>query len=279
MADLSEKSLEELEDLLRNPSKIEGLDVEPDTPSDKPEPVAEPAQVEPPAPVNQEPEPSPPPTEPAEPSVEELDRKILEARVEELQAQVKHFESLAGRNGGEVGWLRNQLKSLEARMAQPATASDDLEPPPPAPHPQRPLHDPALTWAVQQAASQSGAQFISRHQDLQELGGQEAIGKILQEAGYDASVILESGDPSHAAQETTRALEMAYWQLKNRHVSSVRSDLEKRRADQLSRLKDAKRMSAPSASGAAPTPKPVVQPMSEWSLKDLEKELKRLTGE
>jgi len=273
---LEDLGLDELEAMLEKP--------EVPSPEEEAEPEpAEPSESE--APPEQEPEGEAKP-EPAqeeqkpEPS-EDLDAEILRARLEAAEAAAKKWEQVAGRHGGELGFLKNRMREIEGRIQtlrseqEPIEPSDLPQPDAPRTPSPGPRTDPLATWAVNQAIAQASADFMRTHPDMGDM--KDDFEQYLKNSNYNAADLIGANDPIWAASETNRLLEEAYWNAKQAFKQRVASALEKRKADQVPRLDQAKRKAAISASGAAPAPKPQVKPLSDMSLEELEKELKRLT--
>jgi len=293
MGNLEEKSLEELEQLLANPAALED-EPEPETAEveEPAEPESEPAAEEEPQDTGDEPvdEPVEEPTEQvAAPDTDEpapelsIEDQIRKTLIDEAEARAKHFESVAGRNAGELGFVRKQLEALRQQLAaasQPAAPTVDEygAEVTQAQAPQQPTPralDAISSWAVSQAVRNSAAEFQSQHQDFSELSSD--ISQYLKDKQYDASSLLESNDPLYAAREATRALDEAYWHARGQHQARVRAQLEEKRADQIRNLEQAKLRGGPTQSGATPTPKPVAKTLDELTVDELREELERLS--
>jgi len=289
--DLESKSIEELEQMMvaatQPPEVVAEADEQsepeeiPEVVDDEPqdteaEPVEAAAEETPGQPVEAEAgEPD------AEPTIEEQIRKTL---VDEAEARAKHFESVAGRNAGELGFVKKQLTELQQQLAaalQPTPAtSDDPYAETPAPVARQPTQSPRQPdqislWATTQAVKSAASEFYSAHADCSELSS--AMSQYLTDKQYDAASLLESNDPVYAARETARALDEAYWHARGQHQATVRTQLEAKRADQIRGLQKAKMRGGPTQSGATPTPRPVAKTLDEKSVDELREELERLT--
>ena len=285
---LDDKSLEELEAMLESPmelskappdpsgeetpqseqaetSETEQPSDEPESGESEPEPVEQPTEVE--------------ATEQEAPdgSYEEQIRKTLN---EESEARAKHFESVAGRNAGELGFVKKQLEELKQALFRPQAQSenggDDYQDPPPAQQTTQPVQSDALTqWAMNQALKGAVEEFRGTHPDLADFSAD--ITKHMSESQFNAQPLIESRNPMYAAQEIQRSLEEAYWHVKVRHHQGVRAGLEEKRASQIRDLRKAKISGTPTQTGATPAPRPVAD--TEPSIDELRRELERLAGE
>lgn len=276
-AELEGKSAEELEAILRDPSVLEEPPASPEPP---PAPAAETVVTEEsPTPEAEETptEPEPPAEGEAPPAEVPDEERIRLSLVEELKSRAKHFEAVAGRNAGELGFVKKQLQELQSLLAAPPSmAEPDVDEPPRRPVvAERRLPDSTTAWAVSTAVQNALAQFGSTHQDLQEL--QPVMAQYLQAQNYDAKALIESGDPHLAGAATSRALDEAYWFAKAQQQEAVRVKLEEKKADQIRNLHKAKLRGGPTASGASPAPPPPPKTLQDMSIPELQEELRRLT--
>ena len=198
--------------------------------------------------------------------------------IQELEARVKHFESLAGRNAGELGFVKQQLRKLQEAQRAPRAEEDtfDAEPEPerrPVQRREPSGRDDVAAWAVSQAVTQAVAEFGRQHPDVAEM--QEAIGAYLTQSGYDPKQVLESDSPVEAAKETVRVLDSAYWHAKAEATAKKRQELQAKRAAQFPQAEKAKRKAAISGTGNAPPPKPQPKSFEDMSLEELEAEIQR----
>lgn len=201
-------------------------------PSAEPEPSVEEPETAP-ATAVAEPEPKVEAsgTEPAPQEVSDVE--LLQAQMDLLQSEMKTSEAIAGKATGELGYLRKQNQELLQRLSGMVNGEDGSTPEPteePEPEPRRPAStrpksDPALTWAVGQAASAAGQQFIAEYPDvfqrdkdggvvLDPTTGKAAFepefARAIQFSAADTQRIMEANDPIYAAEETRRVLELAY---------------------------------------------------------------------
>ena len=241
----------------------------PEVPVEEPPPQAD----EPETPKVEEPETEAEPAAEAEPTAgtpeESIEEKIRKAQIAEIEARAKHFESLAGKNAGELGFVRRQLQALQEQLlGQPRAESDNGEDAPhrPPPPPQPRMADPIAQWAVQQSIASALSQFRDTHPEFNNLASD--VAKYLSDNKYDASTLFESADPVHAAREVSRSLEEAYWYVSAQHNARVRAELETKRADQVRNLHKAKLRGSPTPSGASPAP-PVAKTLEDMSVDEL----------
>lgn len=212
--------------------------------------------------------------EPKEEEKPEVDSKDL--MIQELEARVKHFESLAGRNAGELGFVKQQLRKLqESQHTAPREEEAEYVEPDSRPAPSREpkSRDEVVAWAVSQAVQQAAGEFATSHSDAGEL--QEAMQAYLSDTGYNPKDVFDLENPIAAARETKRALEEAYWHAKATRASTMRKEAETRRAAQIPQMEKAKRKAAISGSGAAPPPKPKPKTYADMTVDELEAEIQK----
>lgn len=267
--DLENMSLKDLER-----GMDEALNPPPVTPTE-PEPAQAPeAQVEEAA--------SPTPETPQEPQPEAQapdDMELLRSELSETLSRVKHFEQVAGRNAGENGFLKQQIARLESQLHSVRAGEDQGEyqrPQENAPPQPTIKSDPLTTWAIQQAVEKAGYLFTQANPDVGEhwQGMQEYMGKF----NPDTNPILNSNNPMEAQEGATRMLQEAYWHVRANKEAARRQELLQRRADQTSKLAQAKQLASVSGSGSAPPPKPKEKSMDEMSFEELEREMLKQTG-
>lgn len=270
MADPEDMTLEELEKALDQGGLPQPEPIEPEASEEPAEPT--------PAPV--ETEAAPAQEAPAEPKAEEVtDQDILEARLAEYESRSKHFEQVAGKHAGEVGFLKQQLAELRQRlMATQASEDAGLYQPEPSQRPEptpAPKSDAVASWAVAQAAQQAVAEFVGTHPDYPTI--KDDIAAYLQQTGYDAAPILAAQDPLFAARETKRMLEESYWHIRAQKDAARKAELTTKRAEQKAAQVAAKQAASPSGSGATPPPKPKEKSVSDMSLDELEAAMRKET--
>ena len=215
---------------------------------------------------------------------EDVENEKLLLRLEELELERKHFESVAGSNAGKVGYLERQLKSLSERVdAAPSPAAavddgslestvlrrlDDMERKFAAPRSQE-----ADTNAIGMAINAAGLEFqneiltpeVLADKQLSETENKyvEQVVAELKAAPPDTSHILESGDAEYAKAETRRLLNRAYVKVRRAAIAERRKELDSRTVDQAASLKQKKRAASISQSGgksAAPKKKAAPDP-------------------
>ena len=192
---------------------------------------------------------------PAEPAKEpEADYETQQARLlrEELEARAKHWESVAGRNAGKLGWLEGQIRAMQAaQAAQQVDDNGEQIERPPAPAPTR---DGLAEWAVQQAVQQAVGAFEASHPDVQELS--EKMTERIKASGYDLQSVLALNNPIEAQREISRALDEAYWHTKAEVTATRRAELTAKREAIQSQAAANKLKASVSATASVPPPKP-----------------------
>jgi hypothetical protein len=271
MAGLEDKSMEELEALMRDPAAAEAALRAEDAPPAEPPPTPDPPA---PAPVAEATPQEPPPEQEAAELPEEV-RLALDA----ADAEAKRWEKVAGRHAGELDFVKKKVSDLEARLShvQRTVEPEDGYRPEPTDRPavEATKADAVTSWAVSQALQTAGAQFMAAHPDTSEMQAQMA--EYLQKSGYDATPILASNDPGFVMQEVTRRLEEAHAHVLADKSRKAYDDLKIRKAEQLGKRREAIAKAGVSATGAAPSPPQQHKTYDEMSIGELEKELNRLT--
>lgn len=268
--DLENKSADELLDLLANPDKIDELAKEP------------PAEPEPEAPAAPTPEPEPeeaptpePQSEPEEPelTVEVLDSELLRRRLEHAEAEAKRFEQLAGRNAGELGFVKNKVRDLERAFAnrQPGDSYEAEEVPESEAKASTP--DPVTAYVVSQAVPAAVASFEMRHPDSTELA--DGMLAWMGQNNINIGSLAQGNDPAAVAAETERILSSAYDAAKSAKRESDIAALQTKRAEMFERLNTTKRSASASASGSSAPPQPKPKTLDDLSEKELMAELQR----
>lgn len=197
----------------------------------------------------------------------DLEREILESRMTELEARARHWESVAGKNGGEVGHLRKMVESFREQQAKAEQNGEPgFEPEPVRPTP-RPGKDAFEAWAITEASNQAAARFEMQHPDSKDLGNE--IRDYLVAQKYDGASIATANDPIEAATEATRVLTEAYWHVRAQKEAARRAELTTKRADQTKLAEDARKKAAISGSGGTPPPKPRDKTFDEMDPKEI----------
>jgi len=263
MADFDPATMsdEELEQALNK-----GQDFTP--PEPEPEPVPEtPAEPEPEAPTEPTPEPTPEPE--ADPEAEKF--RLLS---EELEARAKHWESVAGRNAGELGFIKSQLKAIQAAQIQAQSGDYVPSEPQPGSTQAAPGRDGLAEWAVQQAVQQAVGGFEASHPDVTEI--QDKMVEYIKASGYDMQNVLGLSNPIDAQREMHRALEEAYWHTKASVTSARRAELIGKREAIQTKAATNKMKASVSATASAPPPKPLAKTRDEMTDSELEAEMVRV---
>jgi hypothetical protein len=230
----------------------------PEAPSEEPTTPEETAQEEA----------SPTPEPPPEPDPETERMRLL---TEEMEARAKHWESVAGRNAGELGYIKQQLRAIQA--AQSRGDIEEVEPDRSAPQ-APPRRDGVSEWAVQQAVSQSVSSFEASHPDVTEL--QDKMAEYVRGTGFDMQAVLAMDNPVEAQREISRALEEAYWHTKAVVKASRRAELEQKREAIQMKSAETKLKASVSATASTPPPKPKPKTVDEMTDDELEKEMVRV---
>jgi hypothetical protein len=246
---------------------------EAEPPAPEPEPATEPpaADTSPEPPKEETPE-----TPPEAPTVDQLDQQILEKRVEAAEALAKHWETVAGRHGGELGFIKQKLAQLEARQtgahapAPPVSEPDEFEPAAEPPTPTAPpptdgvVSNKVASWAIAQAIGNGAQQFFSAHPDaLQTEGFRSEMETYMQQQG-DQTRLLFTDDPVAAQRGAMDLLSEAYHHVAAVRRSSAIEELQRQRADQISNMDQAKAQATISSSGS-----PAPQPPGPKALEDM----------
>ena len=229
--------------------------------------------------VSSEPEPEvpaeevvPDPTPPPEPKLD-TESERLRLLSEEMEARAKHWESVAGRNAGELGFIKSQLKAIQAAQASVQAGEYTQSEPEQGSTPPPPTRDGLAEWAVQQAVQQSVSGFEASHPDVTDI--QDKMVEYIKNSGYDMQTVLSMSNPIDAQREMNRALEEAYWHTKAAVVATRRAELSvKREAIQTNSATDKMKASV-SATASAPPPKPKAKTQDEMTDSELEDEMVR----
>jgi len=277
---------------------IPGLDSEPESVSDEPEQETSPEvppetadEVE--ASTEGEEESHPPESkEQTGPEPDVTDNDIFEQELKAIRARADHWEKVAGRHAGELGFLKQQLRRTRESSPVPyAPETTDTEEgfeghterqAPRAPQAQQvQANDNVTSWAIQQAMKNTYQAFVGRHQDVTEQDVQTDIAKYLHAVNFDAEPLLTANDPAYVQQVLDGALEEAYRYVSAQREEKRLAELRTRRAEQTTKRTEAKKKASVSASGSAPTPAPTPKQkpktLSEMTDEELEKAMSRET--
>lgn len=209
---------------------------------------------------------------------EDVETQRVRLLTDELEARAKHWESVAGRNAGELGFIRNQLKALQDAQNRPRQEVEyqeqsDAPAPTQAPAPTR---DGLAEWAVQQAVQQAVGAFENSHPDVKDLNDQ--MTEYIKGSGYNLANVMQMNNPIEAQREVARALEEAYWHSKAAVNATRRAELEaKREAIQVKAAANKLKASV-SGTAATPPPKPKSKTVDEMTDAELEAEMVRSVG-
>lgn len=272
MSELEDKSVEELERMLDELAS--GQVKPPEQEVSESVPVPEPEEV----PSTPEPEAA----KPEEKKELEFDAEDLKLQLEEFAARAKHWESIAGKNAGEVGFLRQKIRELESglKAKQPQEEfSSELET---EPRPVEPATDKSIdrfsklsSWAVSDAIGKAGANFLQTNPDALEM--QDQLRQYLEPRINEVRDMFSANDPAEVYKETTRLFNEAYWHAKAESLALARKQAKERRAEQFSKLKESKQAASVSGTGAIPAPPPKVKTLDEMTVQELDRRLRQLT--
>ena len=250
----------------------QGDDFVPPSPEGEP---THPPETDTPQTDEAEPTEAPTPDEPKQAESEaDLEAERLRLLSEELEAKAKHWESVAGRNAGELGFIKSQLKTIQA--AQLAAQQGDYIPSEPgngSTQPSAPTRNGLAEWAVQQAVTQTVSGFESSHPDTAEMQAQMV--EYIKTSGYDMQAVLAMDNPIDAQREIGRALEEAYWHTKAAVTSARRAELSAKREAIQTQAATNKMKASVSATASTPPPKPKAKTQDEMSDAELEAEMVR----
>jgi hypothetical protein len=228
-----------------------------------------------------------PETETAEDEPQPTREDELRAVIEEMEARAKKWESVAGRNAGELGYLKQQLRKMQEgqvrQVLQPQQQDDDSlldDDEQPQRQPQRQSTSPKTrdnltSYVVGNAIREAASQFASSHPDMGEFG--EQLRAYIKDSGNNHEELLLMDDPIAAARETTRLLDEAYWHVRAEQASARKNEIAKRVAEQSTNVAKAKAKASVSGSGSAPPPKPAPKSVDDMTDDELEKALAEAT--
>jgi len=212
---------------------------------------------------------------------EEVVPDHVRLRLEATELERKKFEALAGRHAGELGFLKNKLRDLEARLQSQQGAElerqpyDDTEQPAVRPKGQ----DRMAEWAVQQSLAQTVNAFTAQYPDSNEMATE--IAAYWKDNGIDMASFAQSNDPITAAQETRTALELAYLHVatakKQEAATKAEQEASRRNADEVKTLSHRRKAIAATPTGGvrAAVPTRNMDPRT-MPLKDLPAYIERL---
>lgn len=246
----------------------QGADFEPPAPEPTPEPEV-PVEPEPEVPVEE----AAPEVPAAEPEVD-TEAERLRLLSEEMEARAKHWESVAGRNAGELGFIKSQLKAIQAAQASAQEGDYVQSEPVPGSTQPTPERDGLAAWAVQQAVQQSIGGFEASHPDVTEI--QDKMVEYIKTSGYDMQNVLNLTNPIDAQREMSRALEEAYWHTKASVTAARRMELSVKREAIQTKAATNKMKASVSATASAPPPKPKAKSQEEMTDAELEAEMARV---
>jgi len=214
-------------------------------------------------------------------------------RQEELEARARHFEAVAGRHAGRLGFLEQQNKQFQeqigkmnAALTAPRPTDDtgyptgyDSVPNVTATEPLRTQPDPNAQFLSQQAVVGSlqsfmQAQGISYTQNNGEsTWSSPEFAEALAERAEELKAIALSGDAQSAAHQASLVASESLAQANMKTATKRRQEAEAKRADQAERLKKNKR----AQSAASQSSRPVARKRNPSSLKEIgTKDLRRL---
>lgn len=220
-------------------------------------------------------EPTDPPPSAAEADEPPSEMDILKAQVSATQAKLDHYESVAGRHGRENGFLKQQLRDLQGRLTARTSGDEPEVEIDQAPAPRRDETDPVSKWAVKEAIISSARDFYQKFPDAQ--GMFEHMKPILESMEPERNSLLESNDPIEVHARSTDLLMEAYRGARSKVESERVTSLQTKRADQLSNLAKAKKLTGISKTGPAPT-KSDAKKIEDMGVDELDRALAQETG-
>ena len=270
-------------------------EAEPEEPTEQPEEETEAEEVEEPEEAEEATE---EPTETPDALKDEPDEN--QVRLTEAQATAKHFESVAGRVSGKLGYVEQQKKSLEnqvAQLQQQLQASQQPKGEAPefteqwqqsatqAAPAQQPAVDQNAIYHSANAVKQSLADFAQANPEIAPVkdGTQvldEAFAKEIQARGTDILNLAQSGDALGAQQASHHIYAEAWSKVQRDRAVTARQEMERRKVDQAEKFKKNKRAqaSASTAGKRASPPKRRVSSVKDLSNDDLAKLVESRAG-
>lgn len=202
-------------------------------------------------------------------------------RLEATELERKKFEMLAGRHAGELGFLKNKLRELEARLqsqqeSEPERQSYDATDQQPV---RTKAQDRFAEWAVQQSLAQTVNAFTAQYPDSNDMAAD--IAAYWKDNGIDMDSFAQSNDPISAAQDTRTALELAYLHVATakKHEAATKAEQEasRRTADEVKTLSSRRKAIAATPTGGvrAAVPTRNIDPRT-MPLKDMPAYIERL---
>jgi hypothetical protein len=213
-----------------------------------------------------------------------------QARLDEAIARARHFETVAGRLGGKIGFLERQNQQQQQQILQLSQASardadgfdTQQQMSQPAIQPQ-PSTDPNAMYLSQQAVSSQFANFAQRNPGIVDPKGPQGVNmefaQQLASRAEELQMLSQSGNALEAAAQAEQIYSETFSQVLRDRAIRVREDAERRSADQAEALKKKKRAQASAAASAKPaTPKRQPRTVKELSKDQLKQLIDSRTG-
>jgi hypothetical protein len=191
-----------------------------------------------------------------ETEVSELDE--LRAQLEAERAERKHFETVAGRNAGRLGYLERQNREVLDRLESMSRRGDDPDDEEPD---RRPRHAPRTApvdnrlaqHLVQREIKDAVSETVRGHEKLIGEGGTYAkpFREALQRRMPEINEIVGSNDPLYVGQEIRHILVEAVSEIVRDDTRRRSDDVARKRADQGTSIRHKKIASASAAPGRA----------------------------
>ena len=199
--------------------------------------------------------------------VSEMD--VLRAKVEQAELQAKLSESELGRQAGEDGYFKQKFLELQEQVRTtntgpaPQETDDSLYREPQQPQqPQQPRQVAQDDTANMRsyingiALRDGGNEFFAANPGVyvDDGNGNKVMDpefeKAMQASGIDPNALMQSNDPTYVRGAVTQAMQTAYSHVQVGRQKAHIADLERRKSDELEKLRNKKRVS--SASSPAP---------------------------
>lgn len=277
--DLDSIPIEELEKMMEDSTKDdfeEESEIVPEPVPQEPEKVVE--EAEPPAQVK---------TEAAETSSEPKsisEMEELKLKLEGAEHELLKWQKIAGKHGGEIGFLQNQIRQLREQMrrSSPQGYQDESlfqeegepaekEARTPAPDRIAKLSD----WTIRDAMEKASTRFWSEFPDATEDMKKDMAEYI--KANGSSEKLTNPSDPMEAYESVKDILEEARHHVIAKQKREKAEEMRLRRAEQIQGIEEAKKKASITGSGSPPVPPPRPKSLDDLTDEELEKQMEILT--